>query len=34
MSWAARASGLRASRIPAWFRYETVHDEQNFIDAL
>jgi hypothetical protein len=34
MSWAARSGGLRASGIPAWFRYGTVHDEQNFIDAL
>jgi hypothetical protein len=24
MSWAARTGGLRASPIPAWFRYETV----------
>jgi hypothetical protein len=34
MSWAARMGGLSASRIPAWFRYGTVNDEQNFIDAL
>jgi hypothetical protein len=33
MSWAARTSDLRASRIPAWFRYGTVRDEQTFIEA-
>ena len=33
MSWAARTGGLRASRIPARFRYGTVHDEQNIIEA-